>query len=1029
MSSRNNKTYYILALAVAVGLLFHGASFFSTLEDTYDVFVHIFFADHYRRSWFDPWEPKWYTGLSLISYPPLLHQIVALLSFLGGLKLAAYLLAFCITVLYVCGAYRFAKLITFNDEAAGYAALIAVFLPSVVEAFHVFGQLPMMLGISWLLNALPEAYKFVRYGKFRYFLNSMSIIAAAVCSHHVTPIFGMVFFVVPLMATAVMDSARAEAGSYKAVKLKLFIQHAIKCLPRIVFFGFATIVVAAVVILPYWIWSKSDPIAQVPIPHGSRDNFIDVFSSGLVFFIIPWGFLLLMMPFYFMRFFSKRNIFLGMSFTLLTILGTGGTTPVAKLLLGENAFNILTLERFTFWATIYAMPLAGEFLWRFTKGDLYRMIMTHRTHFVHSLYVTVFVICIFFSAGFTMNLSYFRPLQPKTINLKPIQNFLQSDKHYKWRFLTLGFGDQMAWLSTNTDALTIDGNYHSARRVPELTTRAIERLENSKYRGVEGIGTLQQFLYSPEKFHLKYIFSNDKFYDPILYFAGWHRIKLLDNGIMVWERSDVSSLPSVLPKKDIPKFQKIMWGIIPLSTLLAAFFFNIQLHWINHVLGRRNPNHSYSNPEVEGHIIEPVFYHVTKYWVVMVLALSLLLVGSIYFLNVKQLGPEKVIVSYYDALDFKRFDEAHAMLDADEDLTLDHFLLEISVTDGLVDSYGKINSITSEVLERRSDYARIKAEIVWVTPVKSHQKTVVHEVVKKGFKWYLKPSTNFNYIPSDQFADVPGNSFLNQGRRTVTTKETFHEDVLDRPVVIVKECNLVAKNGYYHLVGMIQNIDNFPADITIKGHLLDSTKQIVTSYDEEFTVVHKLLPKETTGFRVDFQAVSWKALVDKGVNVKHFTDPPPIPVASFNLEVLASVTTTDLYKSVNLQRVKVEGANLRGVLFNSGTQTSTITQLLHSYYSKDKELVWVQSDLTDKSAFPKKSTDFSIPIAPYEQVKLLRPAFPSVITVNGLVNDEITQKYQSLSPISLGGFIPLNDPLQGSIRLNVNNYIGSATRF
>jgi hypothetical protein len=42
------------------------------------------------------------------------------------------------------------------------------------------------------------------------------------------------------------------------------------------------------------------------------------------------------------------------------------------------------------------------------------------------------------------------------------------------------FGDQMATLSYQTRALTVDGNSPSARRLPELTSRAVERLENSK---------------------------------------------------------------------------------------------------------------------------------------------------------------------------------------------------------------------------------------------------------------------------------------------------------------------------------------------------------------------------------------------------------------------------------------------------------------------------------------------------------------------------------------------------------------------
>ena len=40
------------------------------------------------------------------------------------------------------------------------------------------------------------------------------------------------------------------------------------------------------------------------------------------------------------------------------LLGLGGTTPVASIALGR-AFNVLTFERFTFWATLMALPIVG----------------------------------------------------------------------------------------------------------------------------------------------------------------------------------------------------------------------------------------------------------------------------------------------------------------------------------------------------------------------------------------------------------------------------------------------------------------------------------------------------------------------------------------------------------------------------------------------------------------------------------------------------------------------------------------------
>ena len=90
----------------------------------------------------------------------------------------------------------------------------------------------------------------------------------------------------------------------------------------------------------------------------------------MVFFLIPWGILLFILPYIYYRYYSKRYLFFGLSFTLLSILGTGGTTPIPLKLLGETAFNILTLDRFTLWASIMAIPMFGEFTYRFVEGDL-----------------------------------------------------------------------------------------------------------------------------------------------------------------------------------------------------------------------------------------------------------------------------------------------------------------------------------------------------------------------------------------------------------------------------------------------------------------------------------------------------------------------------------------------------------------------------------------------------------------------------------------------------------------------------------
>jgi hypothetical protein len=219
------------------------------------------------------------------------------------------------------------------------------------------------MGISFLLNALPEIYRWIRYGKYYRLATALSIMAVGVTSHHVTTIFGMVFFVAPVIGLAVLDSrieknkvesqnnwglsfSMPEILKHGSLPLKITILDFLKetWLKRkqIILFGLA-IPIVMMFVFPYFYWSKTDPITQVSIPHGSRDSFIEVPSSGLMFFLIPLGIDLLLLPYIFSRVWTKRNIFIGLSFTLLLLFGTGGTTPIPKLMLGEDAFNILTL--------------------------------------------------------------------------------------------------------------------------------------------------------------------------------------------------------------------------------------------------------------------------------------------------------------------------------------------------------------------------------------------------------------------------------------------------------------------------------------------------------------------------------------------------------------------------------------------------------------------------------------------------------------------------------------------------------------
>ena len=1027
MKEKSNK-YLITAILLA--LTFHGSTIFFTLETTYDALIHLFFAEHYASNWFEPWNYKWYTGFTVQSYPPLVHQTIGALSLIGGVKFGLFTLAIIAIILFVTGSYRYSLLITANRTVAGYAAVLAVFSSSFVETLHIFGQLPSIIGVSILMHSLPEIYLWLKTGKYKFFFTSLSLISVTVTSHHVTPIFGMLFFIFPLIGTVIMDVAREEVNSFKEVTFMLFLKTFFKQLKKNLAFGFSALFLIVFCIFPYWLNSKKNPITQVPIPHGSRDSFIEVTSSGLVFFTIPWGLLLFILPYIFYRYYSKRYIFFGLSFTMLVILGTGGTTPIPKLILGETAFNILTLDRFTLWGSIMSIPIFGEFIYRFVEGDLKELIQKRFGAIYHRLLGGILAALYVGMVVFTMSLGYFRPSQPQKIKMLPIVNFLSQDSHDHWRHLTLGFGDQMAWLAAQTKAMSVDGNYHSARRLPELTTRPIERLENSKFKGVAGIGSLQQFLTTPEKYNLKYIFSNDKFYDPVLFFCGWQRLSQLENGIMVWEKLNVPPVSSILPKEDVPAWVKLMWGIIPFLTVIIAFTFNVQSIFVNSLKTKikakpdffkfQNDYSKFSRPVLKA-------FHI---WAVV---LSIAIGYACYMFYIKndtQRSPENVIKAYYDAVDFKELNKSFTYIDPEDELTRDQYLLEISVTDGLLSSYAKLDAITTEIKKQTDSLATLKVETKWITPLEKLSKVEYRTTVKRGRKWYLKPTRKSIDLPPDQLYSKNTTGYFNQGRRRITTEQTHHEDVLKQPVLEIVSAKLIKFNKRYSIIGEVQNIDNVPSDVVLKGTLYNDDDKELATYNAKHIIKHKLMPKEISAFRINFEGIAWsktKDSIPKTFNPDEFT---PIELSEqptkFNLQAAGNTSNSDLYKDIVLSEINITPNNISGTLFNSGIQEITIPQVIFTFYNKDKEMIWVDNLFLKEGIRQERKLRFNYPIPLRPSIRTISDDM-SFCFVNGLPNKNIAFKIvpNRINNHTIGKLQKVDHPLIGYVRIELNIYVGN----
>jgi hypothetical protein len=80
---------------------------------------------------------------------------------------------------------------------------------------------------------------------------------------------------------------------------------------------------------------------------------------GMNYFIVPYGALILALPFIVIKGASNPRLrVLLLAFWVTFLIALGGTTPVPRWIFGR-AFEILTYERFTLWATVLALPIVG----------------------------------------------------------------------------------------------------------------------------------------------------------------------------------------------------------------------------------------------------------------------------------------------------------------------------------------------------------------------------------------------------------------------------------------------------------------------------------------------------------------------------------------------------------------------------------------------------------------------------------------------------------------------------------------------
>jgi hypothetical protein len=534
-------------IAVLIAFLCHGLFILTArYRLSYDAYTHMLFADHYAKDWFSLWEARWYTGFTVVSYPPLAHQLMALLDPLFGLDAAFAIVLWSVVTAFPLAVYSFSR-IFIGKSASSYAAFASAVLLPIYVAAYIFGQLPFLTGtLSALFGAAALAY-YLREASLHSLALAVSLAATTMAAHHAT-LLVQPFFIV---ATSLSQLNRQN---WRAMLLRLGL------------FIFIAIPASLLVIWPFWQWGLAQTM-QTPIDHLSRHNFLTDPLAQVVFFWPMYGPLVAVIPFVFRKW-PFRFLGLILSFSLLFLLGLGGTTPLPQVLFGRG-WEWLTYDRFAFWASLTLLPFFGGLLIVLRRRWKIRLLARSLAARQRRSLIPILTFSIFAATALgSWAVPFIFPIQPPAIDMQPIVDFLNQDDRSGWRYLTFGFGNQYAYLNLLTKATTIDGSYHTARTLPELRASGIAEIDTAMWTN-KGVTALDPILQKSSQYGVRWGFVNHQEYVPELEKYGWIYRWTLSNGIGIWENPS-AIVPKPVEPPLVSPLAGISWGVLPLLSLICT---------------------------------------------------------------------------------------------------------------------------------------------------------------------------------------------------------------------------------------------------------------------------------------------------------------------------------------------------------------------------------------------------------------------------------------------------------------------------
>jgi len=308
--------------------------------------------------------------------------------------------------------------------------------------------------------------------------------------------------------------------------------------------------------------------------------------------------------------------------------------------------------------------------------------------------------------------------------------------------------------------------------------------------------------------------------------------------------------------------------------------------------------------------------------------------------------PEQALASLLADVQRRNWGPAFSRVEKTNDaLTEPEFIQEWIGSNGGLRSFSNLERYDMRPLHATDSEAQMRVRLHWATPVGPVEDVRDFHLVHRD-KW--KVVWDEAPAPTVLSQVIPVN-YLRWDLVTGTAGEEWGSRNVDAPHVRIMSMNAVDTAEGTVVMGEVVNEDTIPAFVNVNATLVDASGSALDEESSFDKILHVLLPKQVSPYRVDFPRVSLGEVKNVRMDVK---------------ATLVPASSDPVIGAMN-QKLDTDTqghAVLHGDLLNQSGQTVNIPHVIVSFYGNNGKVGWVSDGYVERALLPQSAEPFAVQI-------------------------------------------------------------------